>query len=261
MLKKVPYISWTDGTLHSERNINRIQRMLRKYVVHHAQAFLASSSKAKEAQLFYGADPKSCFISFLTVDLEKYRVESSERENGRILCVGSLIERKGVDLLLRALQGIEENYRLVLAGAGIEEENLKKLAKELKIERKVEFLGYLSRKELKKEYGKSSIFVLPTREDCFALVLLEAMCAGLPIVGSIFADGVYDLIEEGENGYIIDPYQTKELRKCIQELLRNTEQAKRMGQASGERLKYFRFEEVCRGFWEAFSYVNKRENG
>lgn len=253
--KKIPYISWTDGTLYSERNIGRIQRMLRRYMVRHAGAYLASSSRAKEAQIFYGANPESCFVSFLTVDLEKYKVEPLEREKGRILCVGSLIKRKGIDLLLNALQGVEEEYTLALAGNGMEEENLKNLARKLEIDSRVEFLGYLSREELKREYAKSSIFVLPTREDCFALVILEAMCAGLPVVSSKFADGAYDLIEEGKNGYIIDPYQTERFQECIQSLLKNPEQAKRMGQASGEKLAQFRFEEVSKGFWNAFSFV------
>lgn len=253
--QKIPYISWTDGTLHSERNIGRVQKMLRKYIIRHARAYLASSSKAREAQIFYGANPNSCFVSFLTVDLEKYKVESLEREKGRILCVGSLIKRKGIDLLFSALQGVEVEYTLVLVGNGVEEQNLKKLTRELEIDNKVEFLGYLSREQLKREYAKSSIFVLPTREDCFALVILEAMCAGLPVVSSKFADGAYDLIEEGKNGYIIDPYQTEKFQKCIQSLLNNPKQAKRMGQASEEKLAQFRFEEVSKGFWEAFSYV------
>ena len=258
--KKIPYISWTDGTLHSERNINRIQRFLRSYVIRHASACLASSTKAKEAQLAYGAKEESCFISFLTIDIEKYMVSTKNRQRGRILCVGSLIERKGIDLLLRALQGMKEDYVLVLVGSGAEEENLKRLTRNLKIERRVKFLGYLSREELEREYAKSSIFVLPTREDCFALVILEAMCAELPVISSKFADGAYDLIEEGENGYIIDPYEAAEFQKCIRKLLNDPKLARKMGEASGEKLRQFRFEEVCRGFWEAFSYVDGAES-
>lgn len=253
--QKIPYISWTDGTLYSERNINVVQRMLRKYIIHNAKACLASSTKAKEAQLFYGAAPDSCFISFLTVDLEKYKVVEAKRDNGRIFCVGSLIKRKGIDLLFKALQGIEKEYTLALAGSGPEVENLKNLVKDLGIEKRVEFLGYLSEREIKEEYAKSSIFVLPTREDCFGLVILEAMCAGLPVISSKFADGAYDLIEEGKNGYIIDPYQTDKFQEYIQILLDAPEKCKKMGQMSYERLKLFRFEQVSKGIWEAFAYV------
>lgn len=255
---KIPYISWTDGTLHSERNISRIQKWLRKYVISHASAYIASSTKSREAQLAYGAKPESCFISFLTVDLDKYRVEATSRQANRFICVGSLIERKGIDLLLKALYGIEEDYSLVLAGSGQEEKNLKRLVQELKLENHVEFLGYLSQEELKKEYAKSSFFVLPTREDCFALVILEAMCAGLPVVCSKYADGVYDLVEEGKNGYIIDPYETEQFRKCLEELLQESAQVEKMGRASLQNLEHFRFAQVSKGFWEAILYVKNR---
>lgn len=253
--KKIPYISWTDGTLHSERNINLIQKFFRKYVIRYASAYLASSTKSKEAQLAYGAEAERCFVSFLTVDIDKYLLEIRNGEKGRILYAGSLIERKGVDLLLKALRGIEEEYLLVLAGSGPEEERLKQLAKELGIEGKVEFLGYLSREELIKEYERSSIFVLPTREDCFALVIIEAMCAGLPIISSIYADGAYDLVKDGENGYMIDPYNREQFQSCLQKLLRNPIEAENMGKKSRENLEQFRFERVSEGFWDVFAYV------
>lgn len=255
---RVPYISWTDGTLYSERNINPIQKFLRKYVVSHASAYLASSTKSKEAQIAYGADPESCFISFLTVDIEKYKVQPESRQQGRILCVGSLIERKGIDLLLKVLCGIEDDYTLVLAGTGSEEEKLKKLAKELGMEERVNFAGYLSQKELKKEYAKSSIFVLPTREDCFALVILEAMCAGLPVIVSKYADGSWDLVKEGENGYIVDPYNIEQFQDCLQRLLQNPHEAEKMGESSLQYLERFRFENVSEGFREAFTYVERK---
>lgn len=255
--KKIPYISWTDGTLHTERNINLIQKRVRKYVIRHASAYIASSSQSMEAQIAYGADPKGCFISFLTIDLDKYILKERHKEAGRILCVGRLVELKGVDLLLKALAGIQEEYTLVLAGSGPEKECLQKQACELGIEEKVRFLGNLSRERLKEEYGRSAMLVLPTRQDCFALVILEAMCAGLPIVGSKYAGGTYDLIEEGKNGYIVDPYDTKQLRKCLLELLRNPKQAESMGKKSLQNLEEFRFEQVSKGFWEAFLYVER----
>lgn len=260
-MKKVPYISWTDGTLYTERNINLLQKLFRRYVIRRACAYIASSTKAREAQIAYGAKEEGCFISFLTVDLDKYILEGKAREKGRILYVGSLIERKGADLLLKALQKIETDYTMVLAGSGPEEKQLKKLAEELGIEKRVEFSGYLSQEKLRKEYERSSIFVLPTREDCFALVILEAMCAGLPVVSSKYADGAYDLIKQGENGYIVDPYDTAQLQNCIQKLLENPAEAARMGQNSLKNLQKFRFEEVSKGFWKAVSYAERSLEG
>ena len=60
----VPYVSWTDGTLYSERNISGLQKKLRHYVVKHAASYIGSSTKSREAQIAYGADPARCFVSF-----------------------------------------------------------------------------------------------------------------------------------------------------------------------------------------------------
>ena len=90
---KIPFISWTDGTLFSERNRNFVQKFLRKYVVAKASAYIASSTKSKEAQIYYGAAESKCHISYLAVDVEKYIQKPQGQGKGKILCVGSLIER------------------------------------------------------------------------------------------------------------------------------------------------------------------------
>lgn len=253
---RIPYVSWTDGTLYSERNISGLQKKLRTYVIGHASAYIGSSTKSQEAQLAYGADPKRCFLSFLTVDLEKYRTEPLKRQKNRIFYVGSLIERKGVDLLFHALQGIEEEYTLAIAGSGPEEERLRQLAQELGIADKVEFLGYLQQEDLRSQYAQSGIFVLPTREDCFALVILEAMCAALPVVCSRYADGSGDLVEDGENGYIVDPYDAEQFCCVLRELLQIPQQAEKMGKASVKRLDRFYFKEVSQGFMDAVRFAS-----
>lgn len=127
------------------------------------------------------------------------------------------------------------------------------------MEDRVRFLGFLSREELKKEYAKSALFVLPTRQDCFALVILEAMCAGLPVVCSRYADGAYDLVEDGKNGYIVDPYDRKQFSERIKMLLQDEKLAERMGEYSGRLLKKFRFEQVGKGFWDAFACADSDE--
>ena len=70
--KNIPFVSWTDGTLFSERNRNFVQKFLRRHVISKAEAYIASSTKSKEAQIYYGADEKKCHVSYLAVDVEKY---------------------------------------------------------------------------------------------------------------------------------------------------------------------------------------------
>ena len=249
--RKIPFVSWTDGTLHSERNINFIQKFLRKYVVANADSYIASSTKSKEAQIAYGADEKRCHISLLTADLEKYVQKPQGKGTGKICYVGSLIERKGVDLLFLALAEVKNEFELYIAGEGDEKESLKELADNLNIIDKIHFLGQLNREELLKLYAESDLFVLPTREDCFALVILEALCSGLPVVCSKYADGAYDLIENGKSGFIVDPFDKNEFSKKIENLLSDSQIRKDMQECSRETVEKFRFEITSVGFMDA----------
>lgn len=250
-IKKIPFVSWTDGTLFSERNRNFVQKFLRRFVVARADSYIGSSTKSKEAQIFYGADEKKCHISYLAVDVEKYIQIPQGTGCGKILYVGSLIERKGVDLLFHALSHVRVSFDIYLAGDGEEKNALVQLAKELKIDNRVHFLGMLSREELLKHYADSDLFVLPTREDCFALVILEAICAGLPIVCSKYADGAYDLIEEGVNGFIVDPYQAKVFAEKMENLLKDEKLRLNMREQSADVLEKFKFTNISKGYMAA----------
>lgn len=251
--KKIPYISWTDGTLYSERNISRLQRFLRKYVVSHADSYIASSTKSKEAQMAYGAPEEKCHISYLTVNVDAYRQEPKGTGKGKILCVGSMIQRKGVDLLLEALSKVKAEYSLYLAGEGPEKEALQKLAASLKIENRIHFLGQLDREMLLKHYEDSDLFILPTREDCFALVILEALCSKLPVICSCYADGSYDLIENEKNGSIIDPYDREAFAETIERFLTDAELRENIRGQSAKILEKFRFENVSKGYLDAIT--------
>lgn len=256
---KKKFVSWTDGTLFSERNINLFQKLSRKYIIKNANAYIGSSTKSHEAQVAYGADEKKCFISSLTVDIERYLIESQNRIGTKLLFVGNLIQRKGLDLLFHALTFVDVEYQLTIVGMGDEKPVLEKQADNLLIKDKVCFAGELFGEELKSQYAQNDIFILPTREDCFGLVILEAMCAQMPIIASKYADGSYDLIRQDENGCIIDPYDAKAFGRCIQTLLSDKSKQLKMGQKSREYVEEYRFEKVAGGFVDAIESVMGEE--
>ena len=228
-----PYISWTDGTRLSEAHIGRLQKMSRKYIIKDTKAFIASSTAAKDNQIYLGADPAKIHISLLTVDINRYTstgTEKSKAEPFEILCVGSLIQRKGLDLLFNALAIIKEkDWTLTIAGDGPEKDALTQQAQTLGIADRITFTGFIEGEALHKLYERSSLFILPTREDCFGLVTLEAMCAGLPVISSKYADGAYDLIEEGTTGFIVDPYDSGQLSEAITTLINDPAKAEKNG--------------------------------
>ena len=254
------FIHLTDGTLYSERNIGKIQKLARKVIIKNADAFIASSSKAKEKLMAWGASEKEIFTSLLTVDVSQFEKMEKEVCPGRILYVGSMIKRKGLDLLIKALSYLDIEYNLRIVGNGTEDEIsfLKKIAKKNNVYDKITWCGFKTGDSLIDEYRQAQIFVLPTREDCFGLVLLEAFCAKLPIVSSKYADGIYDIVVDGSNGYIVDPFNSKEFGRKLQNALIDKDITRCAEKISFDK---FKFERVSEGYIQALGFVNTRKNG
>lgn len=255
-IHKRKFIHLTDGTLYSERNIGFIQKQTRKIIIRNSDAALASSSKAKEKLLAWGMDKEKIFVSLLTIDIDSICTLKHIPEEGRLLYVGSLIKRKGLDLLFKALEYVEHDYTLRIVGNGSKYQinELSNLAIKSGIQNKVEFCGFKQGDELREEYKRAQIFILPTREDCFGLVLLEALCASVPIISSKYADGAYDIIINGENGVIVDPYDSQSFGKVIENVLDGKIQLNGMKKDLVEK---FSFPNVTVAYVNAINYVTK----
>lgn len=253
----VPFLSWSDGTANSEKNISGLQKKFRRYVIGRAAGFISSSTATMEHQISFGAKRELCHKSLLTVDIEKYlrRKPAGYRPGKKLLYVGSLIGRKGLDLLMPALAKTSPEITLVLVGEGGEEQALKKQIAELGLSERVIFRGFLEGAKLTACYEECDAFVIPTREDCYGLVILEAMCASLPVIASKYADGAFDIMEDGVHGAIVDPYETEMVAAAIEGLFADEEKLLSMQEKSYERAKEFSFVKVAKGFYEALDAV------
>lgn len=243
-----PFVSWTDGTLHSERNIGKVQRWSRLRIIRRADAFIASSTRSKEAQIAYGANPDRIYVSLLTVDIEKYLVENRREDGHTLLYVGRLTHQKGLDLLFKALALAKKSFLLRIVGDGKDTQAIQSAAEDAGISASVQFVPFLQREALVEEYAKASFFVLPTRDDCYGLVPLEAMCAGLPILCSKYADGAYDQVDEGKTGYIIDPEDTQAFAARLDAMLDNEPLLTAMGKAATEKAHTFAYTQTAPPF-------------
>ena len=253
-IKHKKFIHLTDGTLYSERNINKLQKYLRKFIISYSDAYIASSTKAKEKIKFWGANEEKIFISLLTVDINLFmRNEIKPSQENRIVYVGSFVPRKGLDLLINAIPYINCDIKLDIVGNGSVDEinKLKEKANALNVSNKITWCGFITGEELSQKYAESKVFVLPTREDCFGLVLLEAFCAKRAIVASQYADGAYDIVENGINGYIVDPNDPKELGEAITKALNQDIQKG----ALNNNTEKFEFSSVINGYLEAIESV------
>jgi glycosyltransferase involved in cell wall biosynthesis len=151
------------------------------------------------------------------------------------LCVGSIIKRKGWRYMLQAAgcllkKGIT-SFSLVFVGEGEESANLRRMVTELGLTDFVHLAGAVDYQDLSAYFGGSDVFVLPTLEDVWAVVVLEAMALGKPILCSQYA-GARELVAHGRNGYIFDPRNPQQLADYMAELIENPQLLSAMGRNS-----------------------------
>ena len=170
---------------------------------------------------------------FNGVDLERLRPPAEARAGGeepRLLCVARLVEKKGVDLLLRAVAQLRqagERATCTVIGEGPERPALERLRAELGLEEVVDLPGCLPHEEVTAAMRASDLFVLPCRvtangdRDALPTVLLEAMACGLPCV-STPVGGVAEIIEHGRTGLLVPPESPWALAATTRDLLADT---------------------------------------
>jgi len=150
-----------------------------------------------------------------------------------ILFLGYLAPYKGPDILLRALPIVLAEVPdtiLVFAGRGVMRQALENLARQLRIEKNVLFVGYVE-DDLKSSYFMSAdAFVLPSvmGTECFPLVILESMACGTPVVASEIG-GIPDAVINGQNGFLVPPGDTESLATAIIDILSDNEKRDAMG--------------------------------
>lgn len=147
-----------------------------------------------------------------------FKVKQSRRLHApafRLLFLGNLIKGKGVDVLIQALSLVGNGWRLTIAGGGPEMGNLKRLCRNLGIDRNVSFLGTVPPAQVPSLMTDHHVLVLPSYSEGRPNVVLEAMASGLPVVGSDI-NGMRELILDGETGYLVPPGNPKALAQKIE---------------------------------------------
>ncbi len=153
-----------------------------------------------------------------------------------MLSVGRLDSTKRVYLVIEALQYCDSRIKAVIAGKGREMDNLKKLADRLGVTDRVKFLGFVPDGDLLKLYSECLGVCFPPIDEDYGYITLEAFLSKKPIVTCRDSGGVLEFVKEGENGFICD-VSAEQLGKRFDELYKNKEMAKEMGNAGFDIVK------------------------
>lgn len=182
-------------------------------------------------------------------------VPSGPREN-RILVATRLVERKGVGDLIAALEGLNSGWRLSIVGDGPLMGRLHEQAAAGGLD--AEFLGFTSRERLGELYGRARIFALPSLQENFPMVLIEAMAHGCAVVTTT-APGCVETV--GDAALLVPPGDVAALGASIRSLMDDPELARQLGARGVERAAQFASCRVAGEFRRLFRLCIARAGG
>jgi len=166
--------------------------------------------------------------------LDPDRFDSKTPKTRRVLVVSRLVESKGIQYLLRALQGFRADYEVVIVGEGPYGDELRKFANEHSL--RVAFTGWLDNDspELKRLFETSRIFVFPSLAENFPITLLEAMAAGCAII-TTHSTGCAEVV--GDVALLVPSSDPTAIRTALDRLAENQELTETLGAAARARLE------------------------
>jgi glycosyltransferase involved in cell wall biosynthesis len=147
-------------------------------------------------------------------------------------------------------------FHLMMAGSGEMERELKDMVGANRLPR-VHFLGFINQSDLPGVYAAGDVFVLPSEEEPWGLVVNEAMCAGLPVIATSAVGSVQDLIRDGENGLVYEPGDVEGLAAALRPTIVNPELRAAMSRRSIEIISNWGFEQCREGLRAAVAGLKK----
>lgn len=263
-LNKKPLLISYERTRHTERNCPKWRSLYRKIVDKFTKGYLCNGSLTKEYLEYLGMARNKIFIGGMSADSKGLSDSISKMSQNEIdslndnlglrsgityIYVGQLIERKGVIYLLNAWKKHIMSYdtdNLIIVGTGELYEEFRDKYSQIE---GIIFTGNIDYDDVYKYYAISDVFIIPTLEDNWSLVVPEAMACGLPIACSIYNGCYPELIHEDVNGKLFDPLKEESIIDTLGYF--HNKDLKEMGKISIEIEKRFNAETVADNIYNA----------
>ena len=206
-------------------NVSEIYKKRINDSIKSADYVAALSSSQKKSYIDDGFNSSNIFLSHLGVDTEVFYPNKITSDKFIVLCIGHNPIRKGMKYLIEAFNSLNlKDAELRIVGLGVNE---KKLLKQVtKIEMNNIFIESQNEFDLPKIYNQANIFCLPSFEEGLPTVVPQAMACGLPIISTHF---VNDLVTNDEEGFIINPGDSKAISEKIKYFYDNPCKVTEMG--------------------------------
>ncbi len=199
------------------------------------------------------------------VELSRFvPVERPRNPKVKILFIGRLIARKGLQYVVQALPEIQRltgiPFEVEVVGTGAMRAQLDSMAEKLGVSHLIKYMGTITYDKLHESYQGADIFVLTSESEGMPAVTLEAMGCGLPIV-TTNVPGNQEIVREGENGYLINVGDTEKLAQSLAKLIADDELRKKMGARSRQFVQAYEWREIVKRYeniLKEIAYETKR---
>jgi glycosyltransferase involved in cell wall biosynthesis len=262
-LIKRPFILNIDGGLIKKDNF--FKYWLKKHFISSASYWLSPSTSATDYLLYYGASATRVyeypFTSIREQDISDSLSAEKKQDARRIigfkghkmvLTVGQMIHRKGIDIVLDVASRMKDVTFYIIGGEPTLE--YLEMKENLKLSN-VHFEGFKSKEVLSDYYTAADLFLLPTREDIWGLVINEAMAFGLPVITTDQCVSGLELIEPGENGFIVPINDVQRTLNATRTILDNDSLRKSMEYESLKTIKKYTIEQMATKHFKAFEAI------
>lgn len=226
-------------------NRSPVTRRLIRQVLRHSDVVvvLADIWKRQLLESYPAVDPASIIVLRNPIALSNLAVSRERSESGTrtVLFLGLLIPTKGLSDLVQAAEKVSKrglDVRFAICGEGPERQNLQRLVEDLGLSEMVSLEGWVEDSAKTTWLSKSYIFVLPSYKEGMPVAILEAMTFGLPVVSTLVA-AIPEIIQEGKEGFLVEPGDIEGLSDRIIRLLEDKELWRAMSINAQQKVKEY----------------------
>lgn len=255
-VKRIPFFLEVDGGFIKDES--KVKHTFKHHLISAASGWFSTGNIVTDFLVHYGAKREECYVypftSLYDSDLQHsddyikkgkkaLREELGIKEDKIVLSVGQFINRKGFDILIRAVEMLNENVGIYIVGGNPPKEYLNLV--DSHYYQRIHFVGFQSKESLMSYYAAADVFAFPTRFDVWGLVINEAMAFHLPIVTTNMCIAGLELVVEGENGYIVPVDDIMKIANAVNSIIEEHKESE-FGKKSKMIIRNYTFENMAK---------------
>jgi hypothetical protein len=234
--RRTPVVLWATLSQELETGRGAVRALARRWLLRRADAVIVNGESGARYVRAFGVTERRILRVPYTADVAAFAslpIERPGHAERRLLFVGTLSSRKGIDLLMTAVvvwaeRNPDRRILLTVVGDGPLRDALRSRATPENL--RVLWSGNVEVEDLPRHFGAADLFLFPTLGDEWGVVVNESLAAGVPVVGSQRSQAVQELVTEGRNGWRFSPSGPEEVAEALDRAL----------SVSGERLAQMR---------------------